>query len=74
MGRGSQQKNDRPAHVFLKRATREQFREQRLRQGRSAFGRAGKSGVTPGCQQMHIGDRESPDELAFPITDQVMYM
>jgi hypothetical protein len=34
MGRGSQQKNDRPAHVFLKRATREQFREQRLRQGR----------------------------------------
>jgi hypothetical protein len=28
-------------------ATREQFREQRLRQGRSAFGRAGKSGVTP---------------------------
>ena len=47
MGRGRQQKNDRPAPVFLKRATREQFREQRLRQGRSAFGRAGKSGVTP---------------------------
>lgn len=53
MGRGSQQKNDRPAHVFLKRATR----EQRLRQGRSACGRAGKTGLT--------AFRKSPENLHF---------
>ena len=62
MGRGSQQKNDRPAHVFLKRATREQFREQRLRQGSDACGRAGKTGLTA---KEHFGDRKSPENLHF---------
>ena len=59
MGRGSQQKNDRPAHVFLKRATREQFREQRLRQGRMP------AVVGPERPGMYFGDRKSPENLHF---------